>query len=163
MSFKLAAVVIAGLFHDVRGTLNGRLLPDGEMVYGCTCNLGMSLKHVPTLFDASFPIASLEDLEWVMRAKKEGIQITYVPEAAVQHCFKPGFKGVFRQFQRYGAFQDLMSQKHPDFGRLIHEPSAITSHSYAPQTCRYAWRANGDQPLCLQLAQIAASSALRAW
>jgi carbamoyltransferase len=34
-------------FHDRAGTLNGRVLPDGSLLYGCTCNLSLALRPTP--------------------------------------------------------------------------------------------------------------------
>ncbi|KAK9795480.1 hypothetical protein WJX73_002408 [Symbiochloris irregularis] len=74
---------LTGLFHDITGALNGRLLPDGQVVYGTTCNLSISLPHVHLDFDPNFTIASFEDLEWCFSAKQLGIPVNYEPNAAV--------------------------------------------------------------------------------
>lgn len=112
--------VLAGLFHDARGTVNCRLLPDGQVVYGVTCNVCISLSHVHTRFSKDFTMASFEDLEWCFSARRQGVQISYDSSALVEHRFQPGFGGVFRQFQRYGAFQDVVVAQHPEFSRMIH-------------------------------------------
>ena len=43
-----------GLYHNVCGTLNGRSLADGSMLYGCTCNLSVDLGRVDLDFDMTF-------------------------------------------------------------------------------------------------------------
>jgi hypothetical protein len=43
-----------GLYHNVCGTLNGRSLTDGSMLYGCTCNLSVVLSRVQQDFDMTF-------------------------------------------------------------------------------------------------------------
>ena len=43
-----------GLYHNVCGTLNGRALADGSMLYGCTCNLSVDLGRVDLDFDMTF-------------------------------------------------------------------------------------------------------------
>jgi hypothetical protein len=43
-----------GLYHNVCGTLNGRSLADGSMLYGCTCNLSVDLGRVELDFDMTF-------------------------------------------------------------------------------------------------------------
>jgi hypothetical protein len=43
-----------GLYHNVCGTLNGRSLADGSMLYGCTCNLSVDLARVDLDFDMTF-------------------------------------------------------------------------------------------------------------
>ena len=51
----------AGLYHDVCGTLNGRRLADGTLLYGCTCNLSVTLAAINRLqFDTGFPDAAFE-------------------------------------------------------------------------------------------------------
>lgn len=49
------------MYHDVCGTLNGRRLKDGSLLYGCTCNLSMTPSSVRRLeFDTGFPDAAFE-------------------------------------------------------------------------------------------------------
>ncbi len=51
----------AGMYHDVCGTLNGRQLADGSLLYGCTCNMSLSTAVLAGLsFDTSFPNAAFE-------------------------------------------------------------------------------------------------------
>ena len=43
------------------GTLNGRRLADGTLLYGCTCNLSITLAAINRLqFDTGFPDAAFE-------------------------------------------------------------------------------------------------------
>ena len=43
------------------GTLNGRQLEDGSLLYGCTCNMSLSITALHGLaFDTSFPSAAFE-------------------------------------------------------------------------------------------------------
>ena len=43
------------------GTLNGRHLADGTLLYGCTCNLSIMLAAINRLqFDTGFPDAAFE-------------------------------------------------------------------------------------------------------
>ena len=44
-------LVLAGLYHDVFGTLNARLTQEGDVLYACTCNMSVSLAHMPHMFD----------------------------------------------------------------------------------------------------------------
>ena len=115
----------------MNGTLNGRLLPSGEVVYGCTCNVSISLAAVSIEFDTDFTIASFEDLDWCFRAIKQGVPVSYQPQAVVEHCFLRGPCAVFRQFQRYGAFQDLMVQKHSRFLGMMHQSRRIPANRKA--------------------------------
>ena len=86
----------AGLYHDVFGTLNGRSLPDGSILYGCTCNLSIKLDEVALEFDESFPLAAFEDIELCIRARKQGIQLNYEPAAIVEHVYDTSLQGLFR-------------------------------------------------------------------
>ncbi len=49
------------MYHDVCGTLNGRCLGDGTLLYGCTCNLSITAAVLGSLeFDTGFPDAAFE-------------------------------------------------------------------------------------------------------
>ena len=104
-----------GLYHEVFGTLNGRMLEDGSVLYGCTCNLSISLAGVDLLFDTSFPAACFEDVEFCIRAKKKGIPLTYHPLAVVHHHFEPKWAALFLQFKRYGRFERQTATKHKEY------------------------------------------------
>lgn len=95
----------AGTYHDVCGTLNGRRLADGSLLYGCTCNLSVSLAVVDLTFDASFPAAAFEDVEFCVRARKRGVSLVYTPMAVMMHNYDEGMWGLFCQFRRYGLFE----------------------------------------------------------
>lgn len=110
-----SSATAVGLYHEVFGTLNGRMLADGSVLYGCTCNLSMNVAGVDLLFDASFPAASFEDVEFCIRAKKNRIRMTYYPPAVVRHHFEPGWTSLFSQFQRYGRFERQTALKHKEY------------------------------------------------
>lgn len=104
-----------GLYHEVFGTLNGRMLSDGSVLYGCTCNLSISVAGVDLVFDSSYPAASFEDVEFCIRAKKNRIRMTYHPFAVVHHHFEPGWYSLFCQFRRYGRFERQTALKHREY------------------------------------------------
>lgn len=110
-----ASTTAVGLYHEVFGTLNGRMLHDGSVLYGCTCNLSISVAGVDLLFDSSFPAASFEDVEFCIRAKKNRIRMTYHPLAVVHHHFEPGWRKLFAQFQRYGRYERQTALKHKEY------------------------------------------------
>ncbi len=62
-----------GLYHNVCGTLNGRRLSDGSMLYGCTCNLSLDLGRVAQDFDASFTEVRL----WALRQKSARVPLGF--------------------------------------------------------------------------------------
>ena len=110
-----ASGTAVGLYHEVFGTLNGRMLSDGSVLYGCTCNLSISVAGVDLMFDSSYPAASFEDVEFCIRAKKNRIRMTYHPFAVVHHHFEPGWYSLFSQFQRYGRFERQTALKHREY------------------------------------------------
>jgi hypothetical protein len=93
------------MYHDVCGTLNGRRLEDGSLLYGCTCNLSVDIGAADLDFDASFPAAAFEDVEFCVRARKRGISLVYTPTAVVAHHYTGGLWGLYRQFRRYGMYE----------------------------------------------------------
>lgn len=129
-----ASETAVGLYHEVFGTLNGRMLKDGSVLYGCTCNLSISVAGVDLLFDTTYPAASFEDVEFCIRAKKNRIRMTYYPYAVVHHHFDPGWSSLFRQFQRYGRFERQTALKHREYLPWLwssHEISCCTDSGLA--------------------------------
>ena len=116
---------LAGLFHDMHGTLNGKLNSNEEIIYGCTCNVSVTLSTLTVEFDEDYTIAAFEDLDWCFSARAKGVPITYTAEAVVEHCYRDGPFAVFQQFWRYGAFHHLMVQKHPTFSAQIYQCKTI--------------------------------------
>jgi len=60
-------IMTAGRFHDVFGTLNGRMFTDGSLLYGCTCNMSVSFTACPLRFDEDFRTAAFEDVDFCYR------------------------------------------------------------------------------------------------
>ena len=115
MTLSDASTTAVGMFHEVFGTLNGRKLKDGSVLYGCTCNLSISVGAVDLLFDTMYPNAAFEDVEFCIRAKKKGIPMTYQPTAVMRHHYGEGLIALFWQFQRYGRFERLTALKHKEY------------------------------------------------
>ena len=124
-----ASSTAVGLYHEVFGTLNGRMLEDGSVLYGCTCNLSISVAGVDLLFDTAFPAASFEDVEFCIRAKKSRIRMTYFPRAVVHHHFEPGWISLFSQFKRYGRFERQTALKHKEYLPLLWSSREISCFS----------------------------------
>lgn len=120
-----------GLYHDVCGTLNGRQLETGLLLYGCTCNLSIDLKRNQMIFDDSFPQAAFEDVEFCVRASKSGVHLCYDADAVVRHHYDTTAVGLFRQFARYGQFETTMCRLHPDYLTLLYASNEISSLSAA--------------------------------
>lgn len=153
-------------FHDRSGTLNGRFLPDGSLLYGCTCNLSLALRPTPTTtttkapsngdaaapsasadfataaapplhFDPEFREAAFEDVDFSVRARELGLPLSYCERALVHHDFssRSAALGLFRQFERYGFWEPLMTRKHPRyfawFGSSTAIPSSLASEAGA--------------------------------
>ncbi|KAK9832721.1 hypothetical protein WJX81_003688 [Elliptochloris bilobata] len=122
-----------GLYHDVCGTLNGRQLADGSLLYGCTCNMSLSTVALKGLvFDASFPNAAFEDVEFCVRARKNNVPLTYCAGAVIQHAFAPGAVGLYNQFFRYGMFERHMCAKHPEYLSWLSVSAEISSFGGLP-------------------------------
>ena len=99
------------MYHDVCGALNGRRLADGSLLYGCTCNMSISLAVVDLTFDASFTAPVFEDVEFCVRARKNGISLVYQPAAVMMHHYDNALWGLYSQFRRYGLFEAQVGAK----------------------------------------------------
>ncbi|KAL3680772.1 hypothetical protein R1sor_023728 [Riccia sorocarpa] len=125
LSFEKGSVV--GFYHDVCGTLNGRVFQDSTVLYGCTCNLSIDTSKVGFYFDTTFRRAAFEDVEFCVRARKKDIKLTYTSKAVMKHRYEPGWWGLFRQFQRYGSFEKQMCLKHPEYLGWLWSSESIPS------------------------------------
>ena len=113
-----------GTYHDINGTLNGRLLSGRQgLLYGPTCNLAFYADVARCLsFDDEFPIAAAEDIDFCFRANKAGWRIAHCPQAIVQHDFGYtqnwqifNYLRFWKQFRRYAMGERLLLKKHPDY------------------------------------------------
>ena len=77
-------------------------------------------------FDPEFHAASFEDVEFCMRARKQGHSLVCAPGALVQHGYDYGWAGLWRQFSRYGRHEDLMCSKHHEYLDWLHASSDIS-------------------------------------
>ena len=126
-------MLVAGRFHDAFGTLNGRRIrATGELLYGCTCNMSVSTQHVRHIFDAAFPSAAYEDVDFCLNNRLSGVSLTYCSDAIVKHSFKAGLSGIYSQFRRYGAQEHLVLAKHKDYLCWLEVSDEIPAHSSAP-------------------------------
>lgn len=101
------------LFHDVFGTLNGRMLPDKTLLYAPTCNMGIRMCSVDVGFRSVFPEAAFEDIDFCIQARKSGATLKPVNDALVLHDYDSSLPGLFRQFARYGRSCHRMLKMHP--------------------------------------------------
>eukprot|EP00884_Botryococcus_braunii_P008869 jgi/Botrbrau1/17984/Bobra.0457s0003.1 len=116
-----------GMFHDIFGTLNGRKLQDGSLLYGCTCNLSIHLPSVHMLFDLNFADAAFEDVEFCVRARKRGVALYLDRDAVVWHHYDISIKGLYNQFHRYGRNEGLMEQLHKEYLKWLWSSDDIPS------------------------------------
>ena len=100
----------------------------GEMLYGCTCNMSVSTRHIRHMFDPAFPSAAYEDVDFCLRNRLAGTALSYDPRAVVKHSFKPGLTGIYAQFQRYGAQEHLLLAKHNDYLHWLELSDEVPAH-----------------------------------
>ena len=107
------------------GTLNGRRVSDGSLLYGCTCNMSISAAAVSIALDTSFPAAAFEDVEFCVRARKAGISVSYAEDAVIRHCYEGDLHGLFGRFRKYGLFEAQVCIKGSQF---LHVLCSCTVH-----------------------------------
>ena len=101
------------LFHDAFGTLNGRLLPDGTLLYAASCNMGVRLNTVAVEFNPVFSEAAFEDIDFCINARKAGAILKSDESVRVVHDYDASMEGLIKQFTRYGRSSSLMQKLHP--------------------------------------------------
>lgn len=119
-------------FHDHFGTLNGRIKINGDgLLYAPSCNISIriSQKLISQVggFDESFPKAAFEDVDYCMRAGQCGFITQCVQNAKIWHKYGTSISQLFRMFQRYGASEWAVLERHPYYfemyGNSYHIPS----------------------------------------
>jgi glycosyltransferase involved in cell wall biosynthesis len=130
----LQPIHLVSAYHDLFGTLNGRMGRDGSLIYGCTCNMSFMLQLFAAdfeFFDTTFPSAAYEDVEFCIRARNRGIGLEYAPDAVIFHDYNLSVFGFFRQFRRYGREEFRMLTRHPDFMERLEGSKEIPSYFIA--------------------------------
>ncbi|KAJ8900736.1 hypothetical protein NDN08_000037 [Rhodosorus marinus] len=122
------------IYHDVFGTLNGRMLEDeNNLLYGTTCNMSIHFDALPDgfRFDQLFATPAFEDVEFCVRARKAGPtnSITFVSEAVVKHDYSTDVLGLIEQFWRYGQGHHRMLEVHPEYDTWLAVSSPMSNFS----------------------------------
>jgi len=124
-----------GEYHEINGTLNGRILKDEDkLLYGTTANLAITnLVASKIKFNEEFPLAAGEDIEFCFKANMNGFAIKHIPEMIIYHNF--GYNGntlknikeFMKLFSKYGKGEKILIEKIPNyyeyFNRTIEIPS----------------------------------------
>ena len=117
------------LYHDVFGTLNGRLLKNSNgklLLYAPTCNFGVNLK-CGIRFDEQFPGSAFEDIDFCINLIKSGYEISFEPLAVMSHDYNSKWDGFCNQFKKYGMSEWLLLRNHPEYHAWLIESQEVTS------------------------------------
>jgi len=129
---------VVGLYHDIFGTLNGRCdksvcLTDTkpiQLLYGPTCNLSVPTCVAMSLgFEETFSAASMEDVDFCLRAQKQGCPVLLLNDARVLHDYVLSISGFCRQFYKYGLWEKMIVSRHPEYAHLLGNSMEIPSTS----------------------------------
>jgi hypothetical protein len=119
-------------YHDLAGTLNGRYASNVEkhrLIYGTTACMIVNRR----LFDSGlafceqYPEAAGEDIDFCLSANQQGFSVSPVDDVYVHHVY--GYTGEeavdlakFKaRFERYGACQPLLEDRHPYLYTLLED------------------------------------------
>mmetsp|Transcript_32524 Transcript_32524/g.127557 ORF Transcript_32524/g.127557 Transcript_32524/m.127557 type:complete len:397 (-) Transcript_32524:179-1369(-) len=122
------------LYHDVFGTLNGRMFEDeNNLLYGATCNMSIRFDALPDgfRFDPQFRTPAFEDVEFCVRARKTGLtkNITFLSGAVIKHDYSTDALGFIEQFWRYGQGHHRMLEAHPEYDAWFAASSPMLNFS----------------------------------
>jgi GT2 family glycosyltransferase len=130
-----------GTYHNINGTLNGRVFRQSErLLYGTTANLALTDSVARIIhFNENFPIAAGEDIEFCFHANTKGFAIKHVPSMTVFHNygysndFVDNLKRFRGLFKKYGQGEKILLREIPQyytyFMRTVEIPSRI-DHVY---------------------------------
>ena len=116
------------LYHDLFGTLNGRLLwkSKQELLYAPTCNFGINLK-CGIKFDERFPDSAYEDIDFCIKLRQSNSRLDFEPCAIMHHDYDTTLMGFCKQFRKYGMSEWLILDNHPDYFKWLSESTDIPS------------------------------------
>jgi len=124
-------------FHDVNGTLNGRLiLPERKhLLYAPTCNFAISHRVAKIIkFDNRYRNAAGEDVDFCLRIREQ-FPIGFCRDAVVLHDFGyrnalSGIPKLTAMFKKYKDANSLLYQSYPEyFANAWYESEAIDARS----------------------------------
>jgi len=113
-----------GRYHEINGTLNGRKVKNSNLLlYGPTCNLAITNEVAQLIrFNATFPYAAGEDIEFCFRAIEGSFNIKFCKEAVIFHDFGyarlnivKNLRSFFKQFERYARGETILLQQLPEY------------------------------------------------
>jgi len=124
-----------GIYHEINGTLNGRILKgEDKLLYGTTANLAITnLVASKIKFNEEFPLAAGEDIEFCFDANMNGFAIKHIPEMIVYHNF--GYNGnilknlkeFMKLFSKYGKGEKILIEKIPNYYEYFNNTLEISS------------------------------------
>lgn len=123
---KSVGIDYISLYHDVFGTLNGRLIQNEKLIYTPTCNFGINQK-CGIRFDEHFPDSAFEDIDFCIRLRKTGYEISFEPLAVINHDYNVSWDAFCKQFKKYGMSEWLFLRNHPEYSALFIESKEIAS------------------------------------
>jgi glycosyltransferase involved in cell wall biosynthesis len=104
-------------YHEINGTLNGRSLPNGDLLYTPSCNMAMrACVAMDFRFDESFPSAAGEDVDFCLRARSR-YRIGLCRKAIICHDWGyqstiVGLPKFINTFRKYKAAHSLLRSNH---------------------------------------------------
>jgi glycosyltransferase involved in cell wall biosynthesis len=124
-----------GKYHDINGTLNGRVFKDSDrLLYGTTANLAITAEVANEVhFNEGFPFAAGEDIDFCFRANMKGFAIKHIPKMTIFHHFgysSNPFKNIsqFRSlFKKYGKGESLLLKEIPNYYSYLQRTEGIES------------------------------------
>lgn len=124
-----------GKYHDINGTLNGRVFRDSDrLLYGTTANLAITSKVAGMIdFNETFPFAAGEDIDFCFRANMEGFAIKHAAEMTVFHHFGysanplKSISQFTNLFKKYGRGESLLLKEIPNYYSYLERTEGISS------------------------------------
>ena len=122
-------------YHDINGTLNGRLLNGtSELIYATTAVLAVSSNVLKNMkFDTSFREAAGEDIEFCLRIRACGYKIMFLKNLHLFHDYgynniaSEDAKTFISRSRRYGKGESILISLHPNYYNDLSYTSEIPS------------------------------------
>lgn len=127
------------IYHDINGTLNGRMLQDyNTLLYAPTCNLALLFSCFECVsFDEDFPNAAGEDIVLCFYLMQNGYRIAYNSNMIVYHDFNytpynfiMNLKKMKKLFKKYAKGEKLLLSKIPNYYDFLNKSIEIQNPNY---------------------------------
>lgn len=125
------------------GSSGSRVGPDEAVAYLPTCNLVVFREDMERLGGFTAEMSVGEDVDFVWRAVRAGMEVRYEPTGIVSHRHRSRLGAFLRRRIDYGSSEADLRLRHPEYRRTMHIPLPGVAAMCALFSLPVAWPVSG--------------------